>query len=138
MTSRKIALLLVVLMIISGLAGTCVGIRIGKDKARKRSVPEAWNVEAMKMLQRKLTLTPEQSAKVQAILDSGVEDLRAVRVETLARTDKVINRLSGEIEPLLTEAQLPVFRQLVDERAQASLEMLNVVPRGDGKIPRAK
>ena len=137
MTSRrKIILLLIVLMIISGLAGTCIGIRIGKDRARKRSVPEAWNVEAMKSLQRKLDLTPEQVTKVQAVLDSGVDELRGVRADTLARTDKIINRLVGEIEPVITEEQRPLFHKLVEERAQASLEMLNVVPRSDGKSPK--
>jgi len=134
MTSRrKIILLLVVLMIISGLAGACIGIRVGKLQARKRSIPEAWNVEAMKTLQRRLSLTPEQAAKVQAALDSGVEELRAVRADTLARTDKVINRVVAEIEPLLTPEQRPVFRKLVEERAQTSLEMLNVVPRAGNK-----
>lgn len=137
MTSRKkIILLLIVLMIISGLAGTCIGIRVGKAQARKRSVPEAWNVAAMKMLHRKLDLTPEQATKVQAVLDIGVEELRAVRIDTLARTDKIINRLAGEIEPVLTEVQRPVFHKLVEERAQASLEMLNVVPRPDSKSPK--
>ena len=138
MISRRsiIILLLIALMIISGLAGTCIGIRIGKDRVRKRSVPEAWNVEAMKSLQRKLDLTPEQAAKVQAVLDSGVDELRGVRTDTLARTDKIINRLVGEIEPLITEEQRPLFHKLVEERAQASLEMLNIVPRSDGKSPK--
>jgi len=134
MTSRKkIILLLVVLMIISGLAGTFIGIRLGKAQARKRSVPEAWNVEAMRTLHRKLNLTAEQDTKVQAVLDRGVEELRGVRADTLARTDKIINRLAGEIEPMLTEEQRPVFQNLVQERAQASLEMLNVVPRTNTK-----
>jgi hypothetical protein len=137
MTSRKkIILLLIVLMIISGLAGTCIGIRVGKAQARKRSIPEAWNVEAMKTLQRKLDLKPEQAPKVQAVLDSGVDELRVLRTDTLARTDKVINRLVREIEPLLTEVQRPIFHNLIEERAKASLEMLNVVPRSDGKSPR--
>jgi hypothetical protein len=137
MTSRKkIILLLVVLMLISSLAGTCIGIRVGKAQARKRSVPAVWNVEAMKTLHRKLDLTPEQVPKVQAVLDIGVEELRAVRADTLARTDKIINRLAGEIEPVLTEVQRPIFRKLVEERAQASLEMLNVVPRANSKSPK--
>jgi uncharacterized membrane protein len=137
MTSRKkIILLLIALMIISGLAGTCIGIRLGKAQARKRSVPAVWNVEAMKTLQRKLDLTPEQASKVQAVLDSGVEELRTVRADTLSRTDKIIERLAGEIEPVLTDEQRPVFRKLVEERVQASLEMLNVVPRADGKAPK--
>jgi hypothetical protein len=137
MTSRKkIVLLLVVLMVISGLAGTCIGICIGKNQARKRSVPEAWNVEVMKTLQRKLNLAPDQAAKVQTVLDSGVDDLRAIRADTLARTDKTIVRVAGEIEPLLTPEQLPVFQKLVQERAQASLEMLKVFPRSGSKAPK--
>lgn len=136
MTSRKkIILLLIVLMLVSGLAGTCIGIRLGKTQARKRSVPEAWNVEAMKTLQRKLDLTPEQAAKVQTVLDSGVEELRAVRTNTLERTDKIITKLAGEIDPMLTEVQRPIFHKLIEERAQASLEMLNVVPRPETKSP---
>jgi hypothetical protein len=87
----------------------------------------------MRTLHRKLNLTAEQDTKVQAVLDRGVEELRGVRADTLARTDKIINRLAGEIEPMLTEEQRPVFQNLVQERAQASLEMLNVVPRTNTK-----
>lgn len=137
MTSRKkIIILLVTLMLVSGVAGAFLGACWGKNQARKRSLPQSWNVAAMQTLQRKLKLTPEQAEKVQSVLDSGVGDLQVIRTETLARTNIVVERLSSQIEPSLTAEQIPIFRKLVQERAQGSLDLLNVAPRPEAKHPQ--
>ena len=130
---RNIILLLILLIVLSGFGGFFGGARYGKMKARQRSRPEAWNVEAMRTLDRRLKLTPEQREKVQQILDGGVEKLVVIRTDALARTNVVIDQMVGEIEPSLTEEQRAEFRRLKEERAQISLDMLHVTPRDNAK-----
>ena len=126
---RKIVFLLILLILLSGVGGFFGGARYGKIKARKRALPEAWNVEAMKVLDRKLELAPEQREKVQRVLDSGVEELIVVRTDALARTNVIIDRMVAEIEPSLTEEQKAEFLRLKKERAEPSIDMLRVKPR---------
>jgi hypothetical protein len=130
---RNIILLLVLLIALSGVGGFFGGARYGKIKARQRSRPEAWNVEAMRTLDRRLKLTSEQREKVQQILDNGVEKLVVIRTDALAKTNVVIDQMVAEIEPSLTEEQRTEFRRLKEERAQVSLDMLHVAPRDNSK-----
>jgi hypothetical protein len=130
---RKIVILLVLLVLLSVASGFFAGARYGKIKARQRSRPDAWNVEAMHTLDRKLKLTPEQREKVQQILDSGVDDLMVIRMDALSRTTVVIDRMVAQIEPSLTEEQKVEFQRLKEERAQPSLDMLRVKPREAAK-----
>jgi hypothetical protein len=130
---RNIILLLVLLIALSGVGGFFGGARYGKIKARQRSRPEAWNVEAMRTLDRRLKLTSEQREKVQQILDNGVEKLVVIRTDALAKTNVVIDQMVAEIEPSLTEEQRTEFRRLKEERAQVSLDMLHVAPRDNAK-----
>jgi hypothetical protein len=130
---RKIVLLLLLLVILGALGGFIAGTRYGKMRARQRSLPAAWNVEAMKMLDRKLNLTPEQREKVQDVLDSGVDELIVIRTDALARTNLVIDRMVSEIGPSLNEEQKVELQKLKEERAQPSIDMLRVKARSGAK-----
>jgi ABC-type polar amino acid transport system ATPase subunit len=130
---RQIIGLLILVIVLSGVGGFFGGVRYGKMKARQRSRPEAWNVEAMRMLDRKLKLTQEQHEKVQRILDGGVEELVVIRTDALGKTNVVIDRMVGQIDPLLTDEQKAELQRLKEERAQISLDMLHVKPREAAK-----
>jgi hypothetical protein len=66
---------------------------------------------------------------VQAILDGGVDELRGIRIDTIARSNRVIERLIGEITAELTPGQKEEFAKLKAERLRANLDMLKVEPR---------
>ena len=56
-------------------------------------------------------------------------ELKSIRLETVEKTDSILNRLTGEIDHELTPAQQAEFAKLKKTRAPATLEMLKVEPR---------
>ena len=125
----KIAALLAAIVLVSGFTGYYFGFHVAKARARARSNPETWNVSAMKTLERKLKLTPAQHDKVQAILDGGVDELRGIRIDTIAKSNRVLERLIAAVGAELTAEQREEFAKLKAERMQANLDMLKVEPR---------
>ena len=125
----KIILVLVVIALLSAYGGGIVGYRIAKEKARRRSNPEAWNVTAMRVLEDRLKLTPPQIEKVQAVMDANVVDLVAVRDETMVKTNAILDRMIAQIDAELTPQQAVELLKLRAEKKPAPLEMLYVEPR---------
>ncbi len=125
----KIIMALVMIALLSGYGGGIVGYRIAKEKARRRSNPEAWNVTAMRVLEGRLKLTPAQLGKVQAVMDANVVDLVATRDETMVKTNAILERMVAQIEKELTPEQAAELLKLRSERKAAPLEMLYVEPR---------
>jgi len=126
----KITAILIAIVLASGWAGGFAGFQFGKAKYRKRSNPEAWNVDVMGRLDRDLKLTPEQHSRVQAVIDGGVEEFKAIRIDTIAKSDAVLQRMVAAVDKELTPEQRVVFQEKVkNQRVQASLDMLKVEPR---------
>lgn len=125
----KIILALIAIAVLSGYGGGIVGYRIAKEKARRRSNPEAWNVTAMRVLEERLKLLPEQVGKVQGVMDANVVDLIATREETMAKTNVILERMVAQIEKELTPEQAAELLKLRSERKPVPLEMLYVEPR---------
>ena len=125
----KIILALFAIALLSAYGGGIVGYRVAKEQARRRSNPEAWNVIAMRLLESRLKLTPPQIEKVQAVMDAGVVDLTAVREETIAKTNPILDRLIAQIDHELTPEQAAELLKLRAEKKPVPLEMLNVEPR---------
>ena len=125
----KIILALLAIGLLSGYGGGIVGYRIAKEKARRRSNPEAWNVTAMRVLEDRLKLTPPQIGTVQAVMDANVVDLVATREETIVKTNAILERMVAQVEKELTPVQAAELLKLRSERKAVPLEMLYVEPR---------
>ena len=125
----KIVLLLLAITLLSAYGGGIVGYCVAKEKARRRSNPEAWNVTAMRVLEDRLKLTPAQTEKVQAVMDANVVDLVATRDETMTKTNAILEKMVAQIEKELTPMQVAELVKLRTERKPAPLEMLYVEPR---------
>jgi hypothetical protein len=125
----KIAALLVAIVFISGFTGYYFGFQVAKAKARARSNPDAWNVSAMRGIERHLKLNDSQRREIQAIIDGGVVELKSIRLETVRKTDTIIDRLIAEIDTKLTPEQQVEFAKLKKTRSPATIDMLKVEPR---------
>ena len=124
----KIALTLVAIILVSGVAGGFAGFHYGKIVFRKRSNPEDWNVRAMRAFDNGLQLTPEQHARVQTIMDGAVEDFMSIRTETIEKSNHVLERRIAEISAELTPEQRAKFEERI-KSVRANLDMLKVEPR---------
>lgn len=128
--NRSILLRLLAISLISALIGGVAGFRLAVHLAKRRANPEQWNVTAMNHLDRRLNLTPEQHTQVQAEMDQAVVEMKAIRLDTIARTADVIDRLIGRVEKeMITPEQKATFAVIKRERHDASLELLMVEPR---------
>lgn len=125
----KIAALLAAIVLVSGFSGYYLGFNVAKAKARARSNPDAWHVSAMRSIEHQIKPTDEQRQQIQAILDGGVRELKAIRLETVDKTETIINRMIGEIDARLTPEQQAEFAKLKKKRSPATLDMLKVEPR---------
>lgn len=125
----KIILVLLGIVLVSMLAGGIIGAKIAEHAVKRRHAPEMWNQSVMRALQSHLKLTPEQTQKVQAIIDGGVEEMKGIRVETIARTDAVIERMITEIDKGLTPTQSAELQKLKQQRGATTIDLLKVEPR---------
>ena len=128
-TKWKIVALLLAIVIVSVGIGGALGARYMERVVKQRNTPEAWNQKAMRALRQRLKLTSEQDLKMQRILDRGVEDMKAIRVDTIARTDVVVERMLAELEKEITPEQRAEFEKLRRQRGTTNLDMLKVEPR---------
>jgi Spy/CpxP family protein refolding chaperone len=95
-------------------AGEHVGGREGPGKGPRG--------DSLKFLTEKLSLTPEQQAKIKPITDDQKKALDAVRADTSLERDarrikaaEIIKAHMEQIKPLLTPEQLKKFEEMKDE-----------------------
>jgi Spy/CpxP family protein refolding chaperone len=125
----KITLVLLAIVLVSFAAGGFLGAKMVDRAYKRRHAPEMWNQTVMRALKQRLKLTPEQIQKVQAIIDAGVEEMKGVRLETIARTDTVFDRMADKIDHELTPEQSAELQKLKQERGATTIDMLKVEPR---------
>jgi Spy/CpxP family protein refolding chaperone len=116
-------------VLVSVVAGGIVGAKVAEHLLKKRHAPEMWNQSVMHALQRHLKLTPAQAQKVQAIIDGGVGEMKTIRLETITRTDVVVERLIADIDRELTPEQSAELQKLKAQRGATTIDMLKVEPR---------
>jgi predicted Holliday junction resolvase-like endonuclease len=121
---------LMALVLVSGLLGGLLGRRYAQIECARRSDPSHWNETATRELIRTVKPTPQQRAKLQEHLDAAVEDLKAIRTDTIARSANVVRRLVDQVEKELTPEQQVAFQRLKPKESDLSnLNLLNVKTR---------
>lgn len=126
-------LCLVGLSLVSGLAGGLIGHRVARCRLEARNDPENWNEHVTQEFDRIVKPTAEQAPKIQAHLDHAVQELLAIRADTITRTTNVIWRLVAEVEQELTPEQRQAFEVMKPKPADLTLDMLKVGPRPQSK-----
>src|SRR4051794_16475144 len=125
----KITLVLLGIVLVSFLAGAFLGAKLTERSLKRRHAPEMWNQTVMRALQQHLKLTPEQAQKVQVIIDGGVEEMKGIRIDTIARTDAVFEKMIVDIDRELTPEQSAELQKLKQQRMATTIDMLKVEPR---------
>jgi Spy/CpxP family protein refolding chaperone len=70
------------------------------------------------MLQKRLELTPDQTAKINPIVDSAAAELHSIRMETSQRVKKVFDDSFAEVSDVLTPEQRTKLEQIQTERRE--------------------
>jgi hypothetical protein len=132
-----ILLCLLGLALASGLAGALIGHRVARCHLEARNNPESWNEHVVQEFDRLVKPTSEQAPKLQAHFDRAVQELVAIRADTITKTTNVIWRLVWEVEQELTPEQRNAFQAMRPKPADLTLDMLKVGPKGPTKQPDA-
>jgi hypothetical protein len=119
----KIVLVLLGIVLVSGAAGAIVGAKLTERYLKRRHSPESWNQSVMRAMQKNLKLTPEQAPKVQRIIDGGVEEMKKIRLETISKTDAVIDRLVSAVDQELTPEQQAELQKLKEQHGATTVDI---------------
>lgn len=135
-TSWKIILCLLALIAVSSAAGAMIGRRWARAEMAQRDNPETWNEAALRTFERTVRPTPEQRPKIEATLAAAIEELKAIRADTIVRSSNVIWRLVAEVERELTPEQREAFQAM--KPRQQDLSTLDVLQVEPAKPPPAR
>ncbi len=121
----KIALGLAALMAVSGYAG----VRFGIARARRhenRPSGETWHEAAVRSLNAKVKLTPQQQEQARQAMDRAIGKLTGIRQQALAEAGVVVKELLAEVDASLTPEQQQEFAKMKPRPSQITLDLLRV------------
>jgi len=124
----RIALSLLAIVLVSGLAGGLIGHRAARRLLEQRNNPEHWNEHVARVFDRTVRPTPEQATRIGRHLDRAVRELQAIRRDAIARSTNVIWRLVADVEQELTPEQRRAFEAMKPRPSDLTLDLLDVTP----------
>lgn len=125
----KVLLAFTGIFVAGAVAGGVVMLRVGVEKARaeqraqvpaKVSEPAVVSPRLMQSL-RQLKLTPEQTEKVQPLINEASDKIAAISRQNMAATNDLLEALDAKISPMLTDEQ----RKQLDERKMRRDDQVN-------------
>lgn len=122
----KVVLPLIGIFFAGSLTGAFLTIAIAKHEVRRQSDPTQWVQLTMNRWNARLRLTPAQEEKLNPIVETTVNDLRALRETDLRSTDEILGRAQARIDPELTPAQRARLQKMRDARKRRLQEWLNI------------
>lgn len=108
----KLVLLLTGIFLAGGVTGALVMIRLGREVAVRRAMPEQWAPMQLKRLAGRLDLQPEQLEQLRPIVRRNMEELKRLRASAMAETRSVMERMEREVAEKLTPEQRAKFEQM--------------------------
>ncbi len=125
----RILATLLALVVVSALGGGFLGARLGREQMRQRFDPQTWNEYAMRTLDQRLRLSPEQRTRIQSAIDHAVLEMKRVHRETVERTVAIVDRMLDDIGRELTPEQRQRAEALAPRRDELTIDLLKVQPK---------
>ncbi|MDZ4287285.1 MAG: hypothetical protein U0984_04970 [Prosthecobacter sp.] len=107
----KVVSLMVLLVLVSVVFGFVTGAIVAKQVAKKKDDPRFWKQVALKQLE-KLHPTEAQRQKFEARVDGAVEELIAIRKDTITRAEAAVAKAAIDIAQDLTPEQREIFDKI--------------------------
>lgn len=111
----KLVLLLAGIFLAGAVSGGFLTANYLRGQARERGMPERWGPERLKLLEKRLELTPEQMAALKPIIRRDVDALNKLRQSSFAETRRILQRIEADTAALLTPEQKKKFDALNEE-----------------------
>lgn len=88
------------------------------------SVEKAWAANELRLLQKRLRLTPEQVEALRPVFAETAGKMKEVRRQTAARIAAVLKANTGQVAARLTPDQRPWLDELIREKQKRRDEVL--------------
>jgi hypothetical protein len=124
----RIALYLLGIALMSGLAGGLIGHAVARRQLEARDNPANWNEHVSREFDSIVQPTPDQAGKVQSHLDEAVRQLQQIRADAIQRSTSVIWRLVERVDSELTPEQRRAFEVMKPKSSDLTLDVLKVKP----------
>jgi Spy/CpxP family protein refolding chaperone len=125
----KLVLLLTGIFLAGAVTGGFVSVRVIRNWAQRAAQPEQWGPSRLKLLAKRLELTPEQVEKLQPIVKRDMDDLNRIRQSGFRDARRILERMEADISAELTPAQKEKFDKLNQEFRE---RMQRFRPPGNG------
>jgi len=114
----KIALYLAAIFCAGGVSGWVIGVRTAKENIFAPPRPDEIS-SFMRGRLHKLNLTPEQTKRVDAIIDRSSREMQAIHGDCMTRIRQGINARNAQLNAVLSPEQQKRFEQSEKERREA-------------------
>jgi hypothetical protein len=111
----KIALALLLVFAAGAVAGSVATHHVIKHALEEALKFDNWTAGAMRMMQDKFDLTPEQHRKIQTIVEQTGQEFKGVFAKTLDESGQIIVRSQHQIDQTLTPTQRAIHARMKDE-----------------------
>jgi hypothetical protein len=122
----KIVLSLAAIFLAGSVTGALFTVAIAKHEVRRQSDPTQWSQLTMQRWKARLHLTAAQEEKLKPIVETTVNELRALRTNDLHQTDEILARAQTRIDPELSPDQRQRLQKMRDARKRRLQEWLNI------------
>lgn len=116
----KIILLLVGIFLTGATTGGLVAVRVAKERVERPRPPpvDQWAHERLRKLNQRLGLAPEQLEQLRPILRRDMEELGRIRSQSVAESQRVVDRMEKDIAARLTPEQRVEYDKIKKETAE--------------------
>ncbi len=126
MKPRAKNILLVAAIFLAGVVtGSVNSIGVGQRLAEQRLRIDHFQSTLMGILQSELSLTPEQTRRVEPVVRRACEEYRGLMLETVQRVSGLVRTANARLARELTPAQAERLQQLEAERERNVRQKLN-------------
>ncbi len=126
MKPRAKNILLVAAIFLAGVVtGSVNSIGVGQRLAEQRLRIDHFQSTLMGILKSELSLTPEQTRRVEPVVRRACEEYRGLMLETVQRVSGLVRTANARLARELTPAQAERLQQLEAERERNVQQKLN-------------
>lgn len=119
----KLVLLLTGIFLAGSVVGGFVSLAVARSMVRERLAPEMWGPNRLKMIEKRLQLTPEQVERLKPIIRRDVEELTKLRQQGFQEARRVVERMEKDIASVLTPEQAVKYEKLNAELREKARRM---------------
>jgi hypothetical protein len=113
---KRILFGLIVIFVLGNVSGAFIGARFQEERHDKRDKVDNLKVNLLDLLERKLSLTPDQTSAIEPLIGEACREIRQVYQRGADDIEQIVRQYHDRIALKLTPEQDVIFKELEAER----------------------